>query len=57
MIRSELRFLWIHFLNALNKGENVDLSFPMRVRMTQLPRLLFPANAEFRNFAFKIQAH
>ena len=28
------------------QGKNVDPGFRMRVRMTQLPRLLFPANAE-----------
>ena len=39
------------------KGGNVDPGFRMGVRMTQLPRLLFPASAEFRNFAFKIRAH
>ena len=32
---------------SCNKGENVDPGFPMRVRMTQLPRLLFPPTPNF----------
>ena len=38
------------------QGKNVDPGFRMRIGMMQLPRLLFPASAEFRNFALKIQA-
>ena len=45
------------FLTWKIQGKNVDPGFRMRVRMTQLPRLLFPASAEFRNFAFKIQVY
>ena len=41
----------------INTGEECRSDFRMRVRMTQLPRLLFPASAEFRNFALKVQAH
>ena len=37
--------------------ESVDPGSPMRVRRAQLPRLLFPTSAEYRKFAFKIQAH
>ena len=39
------------------QGKNVDPDFRMRIRMTQSPWLLFPASAESRNFAFKIQAY
>ena len=37
-----------HILNIAIQGKNVDAGFRMRVRMTQLPRLLFPTSAEFR---------